>query len=624
MPPSPAEPPRDDVSGARILVGDLLAWSDLDETSPPLAALEVVRPLLSDGAERVLLAGPRAARLVSLLPQADRLDVLVRALPDARTAGDLGGIRDGVSLWCGGLDDFARQPGTAGGFDVVVALGGPESLLGPDSTGLGVGEVTALLARLLRPRGVLVLDLANELGLDDLLSTGAPDPQAADAAWHVGADGFDRRRLYAAERDPLLAASGLEPLATYAALPSLADHRVLVLDDETTESLAAQVISRGTRALNDHHRRRAVAREPGPLLARAVDAGLLDALAPAWLVVARRSADASHDVDLDLPSFVDAEAPSRWQVVTVAGPQGLVPRWADDADTGDHERSEGPLSRTLELTADHGHLFELDLEQACASRDHRAIRAQVRRYAAWLDDESAWTQRGQQRFFATPGNVLVDDGGELQLVDGTWRLAGCDDGQEALVRGLRDFARGLLARAGVHPWRSTSTPDELATSLAAMAGVTVTAELLSSAARYEAQVAALLAGRPEQVDEVTEENVQDGRHGRSLPARDAVGFRELLAHDRAQARRLREQQEQIAWLEGTLRHRDRYIRTLERLIERYEETLTYRAVQAMRAPRRVATAMAVSTAKQTAADVLPPDGVAKARRLAARLLNQGR
>ncbi len=69
---------------------------------------------------------------------------------------------------------------------------------------------------------------------------------------------------------------------------------------------------------------------------------------------------------------------------------------------------------------------------------------------------------------------------------------------------------------------------------------------------------------------------------------------------------------------GHLRHRDRYIRDLERIIERYEETLTWKTVQAIRAPRRIATEKAVSTAKATANEVLPPDFMSKARRLARR------
>ncbi|MEO7447201.1 MAG: hypothetical protein ABI336_02910, partial [Humibacillus sp.] len=64
----------------------------------------------------------------------------------------------------------------------------------------------------------------------------------------------------------------------------------------------------------------------------------------------------------------------------------------------------------------------------------------------------------------------------------------------------------------------------------------------------------------------------------------------------------------------------RYIRQLERTIERFEETLTYRAVEAIRAPRRIATDKAVSAAKTTARDALPPGALDKARRLATRVL----
>ncbi len=48
--------------------------------------------------------------------------------------------------------------------------------------------------------------------------------------------------------------------------------------------------------------------------------------------------------------------------------------------------------------------------------------------------------------------------------------------------------------------------------------------------------------------------------------------------------------------------------------------MTYRAVEALRAPRRIATEKAVAAAKATAQDALPPGALSKARQLAARVL----
>lgn len=622
----------DAVSGAHILVGDMLVWSDLKRLTVPLAVREVLAPLLdSTPVHRVLLAGPRAGLLVDRLPEARSIDVLVRSLPDARTLADLAGVREDVSFYCGGLDAFRPDDE----YDLVIALGGPQHLLGPDSRGLGEAETVGLLAGCLRDGGHLVVDLANELGLDDLVSAQTSPRFDDNGAWHVGAAGFDGRHLFAGERDDVLRGAGVEPVATYAALPSANEHRLLVRDAGRVESTVfGQVIARAGTALDTHFDVTPVLRDPRAWLDRVVEAGLFDALAPAWVVVARRSAGtglgSSDDAgssrdgpagDTAYPLLVEAESTGSeaWRTVTVIDADGgQHQRWADGHD--DSEVTEGGLSRLLGQPVAEGTSLELTLRAACATRRHAGIRAAVRQYAEWLRDPAEWEGRAEARFFATPANVVVSEDGRLQLIDATWRRSQPVAADEALVRGLRDFARRLLASARVHPWRSTATPDELAVTLGAMAGLTVTPEMIAVVADVEAEVAAIRRGAPRSLRTLLERNLQQGQHARDLPARDEAGYRELLAHDRTQARVLREKQGQVAWLEGTLRHRDRYIRTLEKLIESYEETMTYRTVQALRAPRRIATRKAVAAARTTAEDALPPDTMNKARKLVAKVL----
>ena len=607
---------HDEVSGARVLRGHQIASSDLDSAQAPLAALEVLGPLLALSPGRVLLAGPRAALLVASIPSAERVDVLVRALPDVRRISDLAGLRDGVRLYCGGVDAFEADHE----YDLVVALGGPERLLAPDSTGLQTHEVVGRLSGWLREGGVLAFDLANQLGLDDLVSA-RPDPLlASDEGWYVGADGFDHRHLFAHERAALLAEHGLAPVVTYAALPSLATHRVLVHETAlNTADLRERAAAAGAGSLDRLLDDGPVLRDPRTTLRRVVEADLLDELAPAWLVVARRTDQPQTDAAAGFPLLVDLEPDSRWQALSVVDPGGGRQRvWADRS--GDDERSEGPLARSLEHEATSGQVIEVLLREACAARNHAAVRREVTRYAAWLRRDAQWKAPASTRVFATPSNVVLDPTGELHLADASWRFSSTVTGDEALVRGLRDFSRRLLASAAVHPWRAATTPDELTVTLAAMVGVSVTPHLLGRIARIEGEIEALLRGLPDDVDELTEVNLDRGRFARDLPVRDAVGYRELLAHDRSQARSLREKESQVEWLEGTLRHRDRYIKRLERMIESYEGTLTYRTVHMIRSPRRAATAKAVSVAKTTANDVLPPEAMTRARRLAQRML----
>ncbi len=605
---------RDAISGARILVGEMLMWSDLESLEAPLAAREVVRVAIeSRRPRRVLLAGPRACLLVGTIPTDVPVDLLVRGLPDARLLGDQAGLHQVAELYCGGLDAFT--PGHT--YDLVVALGGPQRLLGPDSQGLTEAETVGRLAALLDDGGRIVLDLANELGFTNLVSAVPDDTLESDAGWHVGAAGFSPRHLFARERAGVLQSEGLQPEATYSALPSVDHHRLLVHMEATREGPLRELAGvRAGLAMDEHFAANPMLREPRTVLERVVDAGVLDDLTPAWLIVATKGA-------LDGPTYpaiVDAEpdADNPWSTVTVVAPDATQTlAWADGRPDG--EMSEGKVSRALVPSAG-GKSFELELRRACATRRHAAIRSRVRQYAAWLADGQVWTtSTAERRFFATPSNTLVD-GDELRLADASWHRTGVVSSDDALVRGLRDFARRLLASGSAHPWRVTMTPDELTVTLASMAGLTVVHSMIVNVAHMEAEVSATVAGRPEDTEELFSRNIEQGQFARDLPAPDEIGFRELLTQHRAVSRDLREKQGQVKWLEGTLRHRDRYIRKLEKVIERYEETLTYRAVEALRSPRRIATEKAISAAKSTAQDALPPGALSKARQLAARAL----
>ena len=562
----------------------------------------------------MLLAGPRAGLLVGEVPTDVPVDLLVRSLPDARALGDRSGLHKLAELYCGGLDAF--QPGHT--YDLVVALGGPERLLGPDSKGLTVAETLAQLTALLADGGRLVFDLANELGLTDLVSAvHRRDPRVRCRVARRG-EGLLQRHIFAGERAGLLDAEGLQLEASFAALPSVDHHRLLVQSSVVRDgALRDQVGFHAGQAMDEHFTTTPTLREPRTVLERVVDAGMLDELTPAWLVVATKGAATASP---DYPAIVAAEpdADSPWSTVAVIAPDASQSiAWA--SSRVDTETSEGTVSRGL-LPLAPGRSFELELRQACATRRHAAIRSRVRRYAAWLSDGEVWTtETAEQRYFATPANTLVD-GDQLRLADPSWRRTGIVSGDDALVRGLRDFARRLLASGSAHPWRVTVTPDELTITLASMAGLTVTAAMIARVAHIEAEVASTVAGRPEDKEELLAHNLELGQFARDLPAPDEIGFRELLTHHRVVSRELREKQGQVKWLEGTLRHRDRYIRRLERVIERYEETLTYRAVEAIRAPRRIATEKAVAAAKSTAQDALPPGALSKARQLAARVL----
>src|SRR6478752_2116341 len=348
----------------------MLMWSDLATLETPLAAREVVRTAISaHRPRRVLLAGPRAGLLVDAVPTDVRVDVLVRALPDARLLGDRAGLHESSDIYCGGLDVFA--PGHT--YDLIVALGGPGRLLGPDSQGLTEAETVARLAALLEEGGRLVIDLANEMGFTDLVSALPDETLESDAGWYVGAAGFSPRHVFARERSSILAAQGLDVEATFAALPSVDHHSLLVRDDAVRhERVRDRVGVRAGQAMDEHFSTTPMLREPRTMLQRIVDAGMLDELAPAWVVLATKGASTTEVPAYPTIVSAERETDNPWSTVAVVS--------EDDTETlswarprGDDEISEGKLSRTL-VPSHGGRSFELELRQACATRRHAAIR----------------------------------------------------------------------------------------------------------------------------------------------------------------------------------------------------------------------------------------------------------
>ena len=86
----------------------------------------------------------------------------------------------------------------------------------------------ARLAALLDDGGRLVLDLANEMGFTDLVSSLPDATLESDAGWHVGAAGFSAGTSSPGSGRASSTAEGLQSEATFAALPSVDHHRLLV------------------------------------------------------------------------------------------------------------------------------------------------------------------------------------------------------------------------------------------------------------------------------------------------------------------------------------------------------------------------------------------------------------
>ena len=608
----------DRISGAEILPGDLAEWSDLDHLTAPGSVLGLLRDTIWPTATgTVLLVGPLAASALEGVPAKLAVDVLVRSRPDAQRLSTITQSRKGGSLYCGGLRNFA--PGRT--YDLVIALGGPELFCGPDTTGLTEEQSIATLAGLTAPGGTLVLSVANHVGIHELLGASPTLDPESPQAWTIGADGFSPRHLYRREYTDALEAAGLTAISEYATFPAPQTINTIVASDQlggqTPSRLRAHLAATCTEYFSD----RPALRSPAAAVNDLVEAGQGMALAPGWLTVARlggsESSDAAASATPSWPALIRTETgmSQRWaQVITVSAQDRVTTAWAHP--NGHDESSEGLLSRVLAGgVAAPGRTLETALREACARSSHTQVRRLLTGYARWLRDEDAWVGHTGQRYFATPENVIVSGPDQFSLGDSSWRLNRAVAPTEALVHGLRVFARRLLESAAPHPWRPTISADVLTQTLGGMVGLHIGHANIVDVARTEAHYEAILTGRQDEVETLVDQNLDLTASDRGMPAASATGFRELLQHDRTRALALRDNDGQVAWLEGTLRMRDRRVKELERQLERYEESVTYRTFHAFGAPRR----LAAGAAKSTVQEALPPDFMDKARGLAKRM-----
>lgn len=199
------------------------------EQTPTTMAMDVLCELLervlpADGP--VLLLGPRAAQLAASPagPLASR-EVLRRGQQDVSRPGAShpgashdDAPADAAVAWSptgpASTEPLLTQDPPRGTAAACVVLDGPETALTPDDEPLTHAGLLDLARATLRPGGVLVALVGN-----DLTSPLPRSPRRdVDADWWVGSPGFDRRRPHAGELAAL--APGARVLSVLPTLPS--------------------------------------------------------------------------------------------------------------------------------------------------------------------------------------------------------------------------------------------------------------------------------------------------------------------------------------------------------------------------------------------------------------------
>ncbi len=597
----PSHYQRDEVSGYTLIGGDMFGWSDLTAPRSDSAALVLAADLIAAHPGRVLLVGPTASTLLDGIADDRPVTVLVRGTDDARSVQHLGATRTGLVVRCGGIDRFEAQE-----HDVVVALDPLRTLITPDSRPIDVAEALQLLADSTAQGGLLVAEIANSMGLDEVQQV--PAVFARDNFDHLL--GEMAGGLFHHQLASVVDHTGLTPWARYATAPTAHEPSVLVrpeaLDDPATRTLAKAF---ATAAAADHAGDQLTLGDPAVLVGRVFEAQSVDALAPSWIALWHRGAAPSND----LPAALVAEprADGSWRAQARIDSAGQVRSTGSTVTLGAVQR-ELPQAYAGDHTGD---LFEAVLGRACRTRDLGAVRTLVGAYADWLRAGEPATA-----LFRTIDNTLVvaarDAAPTFAPLDPSWTWLADTPIEVAVARALHRFAHRLVRRGSAHPWAADAAPDQITESLALMAGLDWV-EVRDQVASVEERLADTLwpnrsGDRPREITPGALDEA--GAAGSRL-----APWRETVRRNAELTEQLKVQNARIEWLERHLEWRDRQFANLEKKMNSVMATTAYKVTDKLGAPKR----KAVGSARALVMDQLPPGFKDKAEKMVRRMLDDG-
>jgi hypothetical protein len=402
----------------RMIGGEMPAFT---EVRPPAggALYGYLADQLPAGAE-VLVAGPHAGDLVEALAARTKVTCLLRSQPDAINLE-----ARGLDVQCGTISKLTDVDR----YDVVVALDGLDRLCSVEGPQYDWVETLQALKRTLRPGGMLLLAVENELGVHRLVDPISPTAAQDDGAWRPLGE-FDSKPGNPARLAERLAAEGLAVDWLSAAWPLPGAPTLIAtpnaLADGPVDALAAVAASAVARAYAE----KSVLSDPRRLAAAAVRGGLGAELAASWLVVAYRAPRPGMVLHLP-PVLIGGDSVIEISPDADAG-------WTRQAVRGD--APAGPLPK--------GRLLEELLLGAALRHDLPTLRRLL----------TGWTAALPR---ATADNVVVDHD----------RFALLDPGVPESADALRRFAQTLLAGVYPHPWPATTDLDTLTAILHGAAGL---------------------------------------------------------------------------------------------------------------------------------------------------------
>ncbi|MBQ0901449.1 class I SAM-dependent methyltransferase [Micromonospora sp. U21] len=588
--------------------GEMLAWSDLPEqrTADGVALAALAARIVPAGA-RVLLAGPHDPAVLDRLAHAE-VTCLLRSYPDgvalaARTARVVVG---GPA----GLPEGER-------FDVVIAGAGLDPVESVEGDRLGWGGVLGWLADALSPGGTLLLRVDNPLGLHRLVDATPWYARRDDAAWTIGGVLDSDHPANREQVRARLTDAGLRPGACFAAYPSAGAASVLLaadqLDRRTTAGFFDAVLH---DACTGGFAAATVLQDPARLAVDALHAGHGAALAPGWLVLARKAPASDAAPALGSPAnlpvaLLQAGPPGSDVVEVVDGPDGW--RWQTTAGADRTGTAVAPFASREAAYRDpsvligqpvpDGRLLRTLLLDAALRRDLDTLRALLRGYANWLAGQAGDDGRiAGAAALAGTDNVVVS-AGRYAVLDPSWRATEPLPRDVVLARGLWRFAAALLTGGYAHPWASTLDVAGLTVVLGGLAGHDLDRATVSAAVEAEAAVTAALRGldadgRVTLVADLRSVEPTD-------PPAGPRGYQQLREAWLRQRDELTRMSALLKWTEGLLTSRERALRRADATIKLLSGSLSYRVGRLALTPARLARRGA-RAAKRRARQALAP------------------
>ncbi|MBM2618137.1 hypothetical protein JIG36_21500 [Actinoplanes sp. LDG1-06] len=572
------------VNNLRRIGGEMFAWSDRDpQRSEPLPRGAVLRHLLSQYAgpgRTVLVAGPHAEEVVvALADSGASVSWLLRSLIDAEEAAR---NHSRVTVLAGA----AIKLDAAEKFDLVVAADGVDRLNSAEGEQMSAAQLIDRLAAAVQPDGVLLLVHDNHFGVHHTVRLEPGDRERLDSDWYDPEDDNDTQ--YPASPEQLaarLAESGLTVAASYAAFPEPAAPTVLVgpgLLGEVSSPLRPRLGTALSQAFAAAYRGRAVLSDPRRLVRRALRAGAEGTVAPAWLVIARGS-DQATAVPAHELLIGDAHGTFAYEVAASA--DGAVRTTVLEQLEGPIER-EG-LRRISEPEApgtDDGFVLEERLLHLAATNDLRHMRIELARYDSWLRSQAQEGMLTGPVALAGLADVFLTEDGP-SLLPTRWEPVEPIPLETAEIRAVWLFAVQLVTSGQPHPWSIASSAVDLTAILLGMVGLGVDADRVRAA--VELHVRLETAEFELSLSDQHDRRLQLLSVSPGSAQVDVAGFRELteaLWRQRYEASHLLAMMD---WTEQMIKSRDLAVSKMDWEVQFYKKTWAGRFLWVSRSAYRV-------------------------------------